>query len=187
MNTTLTFYTIGHSTHSIDEFIALLKPFGIQQLIDVRSLPGSNKFPQFNSENLAISLAQAGIDYVYQQDLGGLRKRSLAKDDRRNALWRNKSFRNYADYALSEQYLLALDHLEQQAHDKTSVIMCAEVLWWRCHRRIISDYLLMRGHNVWHIMPHQPLSQASLTTGAVIHGQHIHYPETKTQHLTPMQ
>ncbi|HEX7381595.1 MAG TPA: DUF488 domain-containing protein [Nevskiaceae bacterium] len=169
-------YTIGHSNRTIDEFIALLREAGVQRLIDIRRLPGSRACPQFDAEPFKASLAQAGIDYCWLQALGGRRGRSLPKDDARNAFWENLSFRHYADYALTPPFAEGLAQLEAFAARQRCAIMCAEAVWWRCHRRIVTDHLLARGHRVFHIMGPGQIRPASLTRGALASGGSVTYP-----------
>jgi uncharacterized protein (DUF488 family) len=144
----LTVWTVGHSTRSIEEFLSLLTSFQIQVLIDVRTFPGSRRYPQFNKERLNASLADAGIDYLHFPDLGGRRR---AKPDSLNMAWRNESFRGYADYMETEAFRAAIDRLVEVARKRHCVVMCAEALWWRCHRSLISDYLKVRDANIVHI------------------------------------
>lgn len=144
-----TIWTIGHSTHSIEQFITMLMNNDIEMLIDVRSLPGSNKFPQFNQDELKQSLADNKIEYHRISLLGGRRK---FHKDSKNDVWRNKSFRAYADYMESNEFKEGVDELIGYASKRRVAIMCAEVLWWRCHRAMISDYLKSIGWKVIHIM-----------------------------------
>lgn len=144
-----TIYTIGHSTHSIEEFIAMLEAFDIKILADIRSLPGSNKFPQFNQDNLKLSLEEVGIQYLHLTDLGGRRK---AKKDSKNTSWNNVSFRGYADYMETEQFENAVQNMEAIAEEETLAYMCSEAVWWRCHRSMVSDYLKAKNWEVFHIM-----------------------------------
>ncbi|MBS1848420.1 MAG: DUF488 domain-containing protein [Actinobacteria bacterium] len=143
-------FTIGHSTRTIDVFAAELVTHHIVTLADIRSIPGSNRFPQFNAEALAAALAEAGIDYVHLEALGGRRNRSRDIDPETNAAWRNRSFRNYADYACTQDFDAGLAELS--ACDAPICIMCAEAVPWRCHRTIVSDHLVARGHTVTHLM-----------------------------------
>ena len=141
-------YTIGHSTHSIEEFLALLKAHGIKRLIDVRTIPRSRHCPQFNKEELKQSLKEAGIGYRHMKELGGLRP---ALKDSINTGWINASFRGYADYMQTSDFQKALEKLEKMAKEKRSVLMCAEALPWRCHRSLISDALSVRKWKAFHI------------------------------------
>jgi uncharacterized protein (DUF488 family) len=143
-------WTIGHSTRTIDEFIALLKASDIKLLVDVRTLPGSKRYPQFNKEILSDLLRKAGIRYEHFPELGGRRK---ARSDSHNTAWRNASFRGYADYMETEEFHKGVQRLlDLAANAGPTAIMCAEAVWWRCHRSLISDYLKARGIEVIHIL-----------------------------------
>ena len=143
-------WTIGHSTRAIDEFISLLKENGVKLLVDVRTWPGSKRYPQFNKEALAESLTANGIRYEHFPELGGKRK---SRPDSRNTAWRNASFRGYADYMETEQFQKGIERLlEVAAQASPTAIMCAEAVWWRCHRSLIADYLKARGIEVLHIL-----------------------------------
>lgn len=144
-----TIYTIGHSTHTFDEFLAMLKSFDIELLVDIRSFPGSRKFPQFNKENLENSLPENNIEYTHLIKLGGRRK---AKPDSKNTVWRNVSFRGYADYMETGVFDEGLEELKNFALKKRTVYMCSEAVWWRCHRSMVSDALKVQGWEVIHIM-----------------------------------
>lgn len=169
-----TVYTIGHSTHSIDEFIAMLRSFDIATLVDIRSLPGSRKYPQFNKENLEISLAAAGIHYIYIKELGGRRS---VRPDSTNTRWKNPSFRGYADYMQTDAFAKAVAGLETIALRSTTAYMCAEAVWWRCHRSMVSDYLKARGWNVLHIMAASKAEQHPYTSPAKVAGIHVSYED----------
>jgi uncharacterized protein (DUF488 family) len=162
-------WTIGHSTRSIDTFISLLKANGITVLADVRTWPGSKRYPQFNKEKLSQSLGKAGIRYEHFPELGGRRK---AKPDSKNTAWRNESFRGYADYMETEEFNKGVKRLlDLAAAAGPTAIMCAEAVWWRCHRSLISDYLKVRGIEVMHILdanktePHPYTSAARIVDG----------------------
>jgi uncharacterized protein (DUF488 family) len=162
-------WTIGHSTRNVDVFISLLEENGIKLLADVRSWPGSKRYPQFNKETLAESLSAHGIRYEHFLELGGRRK---PKADSRNTAWRNVSFRGYADYMETEQFEKGVERLLTLAREAgQTAIMCAEAVWWRCHRSLISDYLKARGIKVIHILdtnkiePHPFTSAASIVDG----------------------
>ncbi len=143
-------WTIGHSTRNIDQFTALLKDNGIKLVVDVRSLPGSKRCPQFNREALAKSLKEHGIRCEHFPELGGRRK---PKKDSQNTAWRNESFRGYADYMATEQFRKGVERLLDRANEAgPAAIMCAEAVWWRCHRALISDYLKVRGIEAMHIL-----------------------------------
>lgn len=161
-----TFFTIGHSTRSLAEFADLLRDAGADLVVDVRSMPRSRTNPQFNGDALPESLAAWQIGYEHIAALGGLRGRQRAAEPSPNGYWRVKSFRNYADYALTQPFALGLSQLRDLGAQRRCAIMCAEVLWWRCHRRIITDYLLAAGDRVKHILGSSHIDDASLTPGA---------------------
>lgn len=142
-------WTIGHSTHSLEEFIEMLKSFHIQRLVDVRSFPGSRKYPHFNKDSLEISLPQKGIEYEHLKILGGRRK---AQPDSKHTVWRHPAFRAYADYMDSDDFEKGMENLEKWALEKRTAYFCSEAVWWRCHRSMISDYLKAKGWKVMHIM-----------------------------------
>jgi uncharacterized protein (DUF488 family) len=145
-------FTIGHSTRSLDELVALLRAHGVSQLADVRTVPKSRRHPHFSREALSASLPAAGISYRHFADLGGLRK---PRADSRNTGWRHPSFRGYADYMETAVFERALDELIEWAGRGTSgatAVMCAEAVWWQCHRQLIADALVARGVEVRHIM-----------------------------------
>ena len=161
-----TVFTVGHSTLPIERFLSLLATYGIGQLADVRTVPRSRTNPQFNFDSLPKSLKKAGIGYRHIARLGGLRARQKAMTQSPNTFWTNKSFQNYADYALSESFRQGLHELEVLAAEQSCVLMCAEAVWWRCHRRIIADYLLAEGYPVLHIMGLGKLEPARMTEAA---------------------
>ena len=142
-----------------------MKSFGLQVLVDVRSFPGSRRYPQFNKERLRESLAGEGVDYRHAPELGGRRR---AKPDSLNMAWRNETFRGYADYMETENFRAAIAELVQLAEERRCVIMCAEAVWWRCHRSLISDYLKASGTNVMHIMGAGKSESHPFTTAARI-------------------
>jgi uncharacterized protein (DUF488 family) len=159
-------WTIGHSTRTIDEFISLLQANQIRSLADVRTLPGSRRYPQFNKETLADSLSKVGIRYEHFPELGGRRK---PRDDSRNLAWRNASFRGYADYMETEEFQKGVKRLLDFAADAgPTAIMCAEAVWWRCHRSLISDYLKARGVEVMHIVDANKTQSHPYTSAAKI-------------------
>ncbi|MDQ3072602.1 MAG: DUF488 domain-containing protein [Bacteroidota bacterium] len=145
----LRIWTIGHSTRTIEGFMELLKRSKIQQLVDVRSYPGSRRYPHFNREALAGYLAEAGIAYIHSKDLGGRRK--PAANSKNNA-WRNDAFRGYADYMETGTFHEAIRELKTLAETTNTAYMCSEALWWKCHRSLISDYLKAEGWEIQHIM-----------------------------------
>ena len=159
-------FTIGHSTRPIAEFIALLRESAVDLLVDVRAIPGSRHNPQFGAEPLGAALAAAGIEYRHMPALGGRRHSRKDAAPSPNGLWRNAAFRAYADYALTAPFQAALAELLALARSRRCAIMCAEAVWWRCHRRIITDYLLAAGESVGHIMAPHAVEQARLTIGA---------------------
>ena len=161
-----TIYTIGHSTHPLKEFIGILQNHGVEFLVDVRTIPRSRTNPQFNKDSVPVPLKTAGIDYRHIAELGGLRSRQKSVIDSPNTLWENKSFRNYADYAMTETFRKGLEELKNIAAESTCAIMCAEAVWWRCHRRIIADYLMAQGYPVLHIMGIDKDTPAKMTEGA---------------------
>ena len=160
------FFTIGHSTRHIDAFIALLAQSQIEWLADIRTIAASRRNPQFEQAALAAALGQHGVGYEHVAALGGLRGRSKTVARETNAFWTNESFRNYADYALSSPFRTALELLIEAGHARRCVLMCAEAVWWRCHRRIVADHLLARGESVFHIMGPGHVEPARLTAGA---------------------
>ncbi|HMH42297.1 MAG TPA: DUF488 domain-containing protein [Pyrinomonadaceae bacterium] len=168
MRNQISVWTVGHSTLSIEDFIDRLKSFEIQLLADVRSYPGSRRYPHFNKEKLKISLAEAGIRYEHFPDLGGRRR---ARPDSLNIAWRNESFRGYADYMETNEFREGIERLLDVASTQRIAIMCSEAVWWRCHRSMISDYLKVKGTEVNHIMamgkaePHPFTSAAAIVDG----------------------
>ncbi len=162
----MTVYTIGHSTRTIADFGALLNEAGIQLVADVRAIPRSRTNPQFNSDVLPASLADFGIGYRHIPELGGRRHRPRGAPPSPNTFWRNESFRNYADYAATATFNVGFTRLRELTDLQRCAIMCSEALWWRCHRRIISDYLLARGIQVLHIMGPHKIEPATLTPAA---------------------
>lgn len=158
-------FTIGHSKRSVGELVALLREAAADLVADVRAFPRSRANPQFNGPALQEELAAAGIDYRYLPALGG--RRHGRKAESPNMLWRNESFRAYADYAGTAEFRAGLAELCALAGEHRCAVMCAEVLWWRCHRRIIADYLLAAGLEVVHILGPDNLTPAALTPGAL--------------------
>ena len=145
-------WTVGHSTRSLESFVELLEQYGIQAIADIRRFPGSRRLPQYTSENLRASLADHGISYVWLEGLGGRRK---APPGPTTSAWRNASFRGYAEHLQSEEFAGGLQQLLSLAAQQRTAIMCAEVLWWRCHRPIVSDVLKLSGIEVLHIQDAQ--------------------------------
>jgi uncharacterized protein (DUF488 family) len=162
------FFTVGHSTRPISEFVELLRQADAQFVVDVRTIPRSRANPQFNSDRLRLSLSESSIGYEHIAELGGLRPLNPNVFRSMNAFWKNSSFHNYADYAMSDSFQTGLRRLRQLGHAKRTAIMCAEAVWWRCHRRIISDYLLSAGDQVFHILGRDRIERATLTPEAVV-------------------
>jgi uncharacterized protein (DUF488 family) len=160
------FYTIGHSKLSVAEFNGLLTAAGADFVVDVRAFPRSRSNPQFNADTLPLALAASGIGYEHMPELGGRRGRQADVPPERNALWTNASFHNYADYAEGAAFRAGFDRLIALGRQRRCAVMCAEAVWWRCHRRIIADYLIGRGERVLHIMPDGRIATAEVTPGA---------------------
>jgi hypothetical protein len=161
-------YTIGHSTRSVSEFIEILQAFSVTRLVDIRSISRSRHNPQFNLDVLPAALEGAGIAYVHLAALGGLRPRIKCVKECVNAGWERRPFHNYADYAETAPFREGLRELLEMAARETCAIMCAEVVWWRCHRRIVTDHVLSRGVPVVHLFTRTKGEPASVTSFAVI-------------------
>lgn len=166
-------HTIGHSTRPFDEFVAVLRAYDIEVVADVRTVPKSRRNPQFHIDSLSQALPAAGIDYVHLKALGGLRH---TRPDSPNGGWRNESFRGYADYLQTPEFAAGLDELLGLAEERRTVIMCAEAVPWRCHRSLIGDALLVRGHEVVDIYDERTAKPETLTSFAVVDGLRITYP-----------
>ena len=170
---TVTLYTIGHSTRAQADFLALLRAHEIATLVDIRAFPASRRLPHFNRENLEAALRAEGINYVGMKALGG--RRGKQREDSPNVALRNPSFRNYADYMLTSEFQTAAQELEKLAADSRTAIMCAEAVFFRCHRILVSDYFALRGHQVLHIQdagtarPHKVTEAARLIDEQVIY------------------
>ena len=173
-------YTIGHSTRPIEEFLSILKAHRIAQLVDVRTIPRSRRNPQFNREALAASLEAAGIEYHHLPGLGGLRH---AKPDSINTAWRNASFRGYADYMQTEAFGKNLEQLIELAASKSTAIMCAEAVPWRCHRSLVADALVARGIAATEILSETKAQPHSMTPFARVEGQQVTYPGGGSRNL----
>jgi uncharacterized protein (DUF488 family) len=169
-------YTVGHSTRTIDEFTELLIAAEIRTVVDVRSSPSSRKFPHFSRDRLSRALESIQIRYVYCAALGGHREKSKIIPAETNAFWQHQSFHNYADYAMSEAFRAGLGRLVETSRLSLTAIMCAEAVWWRCHRRIIADYLISRGISVRHILGPGKIVEAQMTPSAERRGVIIGYP-----------
>ncbi len=168
-----TLYTIGHSTRTLEELIAALRGHSIQTLVDIRSFPMSRRLPHFNRESLEKSLPEAGTKYVWMKELGGRRKK--IRDDSPNVALRSPSFRNYADYMLTAEFQRAIADLITIAEHSRTAYMCAERVYFRCHRMLVSDWLVAHGHEVLHIddtcqaKPHKLTTEAHLIDGQLIY------------------
>jgi uncharacterized protein (DUF488 family) len=161
-------FTIGHSTHSLEQFVALLGRHDVKVVADVRRFPGSRKFPQFNRDALALSLPQTGVDYRWIEALGG-RRTSKGDASSENLGLRNESFRSYADYMATEPFREGVSQLLGEGERKRTAFMCSEGWYWRCHRRLVSDYLLANGFAVHHIMPNGEPSRRDFLFGELNH------------------
>jgi uncharacterized protein (DUF488 family) len=168
-----TIYTIGHSTRPLDDLIAALKAHDINTLVDIRSFPMSRRMPHFNRDSLELSMPESGINYVWEKRLGGRRKK--IREDSPNTAIRNDSFRNYADYMLTEEFRTAARELIERAERERPAIMCAERVYFHCHRMMVSDWLAAHGHTVLHIdatgpaRPHRLMAEARIIGDDVIY------------------
>jgi uncharacterized protein (DUF488 family) len=169
-----TVWTIGHSTRSLEEFLALLHSFQITILVDIRNFPGSRRYPHFNKESLELSLPRQGIRYVHLKELGGRRKPS---EHSKNTAWRHTAFRGYADYMETDEFRSAMDRLQEMAREQFTAYMCSEAVWWRCHRSLVSDYLKWKGWTVLHIMDSNKATEHPFTKPARIVNGDLHYDE----------
>jgi uncharacterized protein (DUF488 family) len=169
----MTLFTIGHSTRPFDEFLALLRAHGVVQVADVRTVPKSRRHPQFAREALERALPEAGVSYRHFADLGGLRK---PQADSRNTAWRHDSFRGYADHMETAAFERGVEELMAWSASGPTTIMCAEAVWWRCHRQLIADALVARGVEVRHIMSAGSAPAHSLTSFARVDGGRVNYP-----------
>lgn len=168
----MTIFTIGHSTRSAEAFSALLRRSGVQRVYDIRALPGSHRYPQFNSEALADQLRSVGIAYEHHPELGGRRRPSPNSPP---TAWRNESFRGYADYMRTDAFRHAIDQLVMAGRATPTAIMCSEAVPWRCHRNLVSDALVAKGVDVQHILDAKT-SPHTLTSFAVVEHQEVSYP-----------
>jgi uncharacterized protein (DUF488 family) len=176
-----TLFTIGHSTHPIERFLELLSEHRIAMLADIRSFPSSRKWTQFNQADLARSVAGAGIEYRWLKRLGG--RRHGVRPDSPHISWTHPAFRSYADYMDGEEFARGIQELSAIASEAATAIMCSEGLWWRCHRRLVSDQMLTLGWNVMHILPTGKLAQHSLTEFARIADGRLIYDRMLTPDL----
>ena len=166
-------FTVGHSTHPLEALVRLLERHDVRLLADVRTAPRSRRTPQFNTEALAEALPAAGIGYEHLPALGGWRK---PRPGSPNDGWRNTSFRGYADHMASEEFAAGLERLTALGAERRTAIMCAEAVWWRCHRRLVADALAIRGWDVQHIGADGRVAPHELTPFAAVEGEAISYP-----------
>jgi uncharacterized protein (DUF488 family) len=170
-----TIFTIGHSTRELADFSRVLQAHDVRLLEDIRAFPMSRRHPYFNRERLELWLPEIGCDYLWEKDLGGRRGRQMPDGQSPNPALRNPSFRNYADYMLSDTFAQAIHRLVQHAEKRNTAIMCAEQLYFRCHRMLVSDYLVSHGHSVLHILDEKPPKQHVLTREArLLDGQLVY-------------
>ena len=169
-------YTIGHSNRPFDDFTSMLASAAVRRVVDVRRFPRSRANPRYNDDALSGTLPERQIGYTIIPELGGRRPGRSAVPPEVNAYWQNQSFHAYADYAMGEAFAAGLDRLLDLGREERCAIMCAEAVWWRCHRRIIADYLLLRGWTVLHIMGRGRMEPASMTPVAVPDGDRLTYP-----------
>ncbi|OAI45926.1 hypothetical protein AYO44_12270 [Planctomycetaceae bacterium SCGC AG-212-F19] len=177
-------FTIGHSNLPLDQFLGLLAQYRIEALVDIRRFPSSRKFPHFNQKNLAAALNEPGIEYHWMEALGGRRPKSEADESSPNLGLENESFRNYADYMLTEPFREAVAKLLEIAGHKRIALMCAESVYWRCHRRLVSDFLLANGIAVQHIFPKGELRPHQPTPGAKSDAGKVTYPAAQRSLFT---
>lgn len=174
------FYTVGHSTHPLADFVGLLQDASVTLVADVRAMPRSWTNPQYNHDVLPQSLAPFSIGYEHIVALGGRRGKVRSTLPNVNSFWQNESFHNYADYAMGRQFHAGLVRLRELGRTESCAIMCAEALWWRCHRRIIADYLVATGEKVFHIMGRGHIERAQLSQAAHYDASGIlTYPDNK--------
>jgi len=169
-------FTVGHSTRTIPEFVEILRSGSVQLVIDVRSVPRSRTNPQYNFDVLGEELEPWQIAYDRIPELGGLRGRAHDIDPAINGYWTNQSFHNYADHALGDTFPVGLEQLMEISAERSTAIMCSEAVWWRCHRRIIADYLLLNGRDVGHLMAAGRVTPATMTPGARARDGRLVYP-----------
>lgn len=167
---TPTFYTLGHSNRRIEAFIGLLEDSGVRGVADVRAFAHSRAMPQFDGEALGAALAAHGRAYRHFPALGGRRSRSVGVAPEANAWWENRSFHNYADYATTPAFRAGLAELMAWEEGRPAAVVCAEAVWWRCHRRIIADYLMAAGCTVFHLLGEGAVKPAEMTPGVVARG-----------------
>ncbi|HEX8448508.1 MAG TPA: DUF488 domain-containing protein [Allosphingosinicella sp.] len=170
------FFTIGHSTRTIEDFVQLLRAGEVRTVLDIRKVPRSRHNPQYNADSLAAALAPYQIAWDRIPALGGLRSRMSEVPPERNGWWENRSFHNYADHALSEDFRAGLEALVALGRDRPVAMMCSEAVWWRCHRRIVADHLIARGETVFHLMDGGRAEPARLSVGASVEDGRVAYP-----------
>jgi uncharacterized protein (DUF488 family) len=173
----MTLFTIGHSTHSLDDFVAMLRAHGVERLVDVRTVPRSKHNPQFNRDTFSEALHNRHFSYRHLKSLGGLRH---PRPDSTNTAWRNDSFRGYADYMQTPEFEEGLEQLIDLANEKPTAIMCAESVPWRCHRSLIADALIARGHEVQDIMSVTSAKPHKLNPMAKVRAKRVTYPGHQT-------
>ena len=167
-------WTIGHSTRTLEQFVSMLHSFDIKILADIRSYPDSRHYPHFNKENLESYLPGNNIEYIHLKSLGGRRQ---AKHDSKNTAWKNASFRGYADYMETNEFIKGIQQLEDIAMKQRTAYMCSEAVWWRCHRSLVSDYLKLKGWKVYHIMDIKKSTEHTYTSPAKIVDGKLSYGE----------
>ena len=173
----LPFFSIGHSNRPLEELVELLRAAGIELVADIRAFPRSRTNPQFNEDTLPGALSGFDMSYEHVSALGGRRGKKRSVPLEVNGFWTNASFHNYADYALSPDFQAGLEHLIEEGRKRRCAMMCSEAVWWRCHRRIVTDHLIARGETVFHIMGRGRVERARLTPGAVVQsGYTVVYP-----------
>jgi uncharacterized protein (DUF488 family) len=170
------FFSVGHSSRTIEDFVQLLRLAEVETVADIRSFPSSRSNPQFNRDVLPYRLAAFRLAYVHVPELGGRRGRSRDVPPEVNSLWDNQSFHNYADYALSAGFRAGLERLVALGRTARCAMMCSEAVWWRCHRRIVADHLIARGERVLHLMGRDRIEPATMTPGARVTEGAVTYP-----------
>lgn len=174
---TLPFLTIGHSTRTIPEFVELLRAGEVAMVVDIRTVPKSRTNPHYNEDALGKALAEYQIGHCRVAELGGLRKKQREVPPEVNGWWENRSFHNYADHALSDDFARGLEALVALGRERRTAMMCSEAVWWRCHRRLVADWLIARGETVLHLMDKGRVVPATLSQGAVVsEGGRVTYP-----------
>lgn len=168
-----TIYTVGHSTHALDTFVTLLRSHEIQQIADVRLIPKSGRYPHFSDHTLPRRLAEHDIGYAHFRDLGGRRR---PRPDSPNTAWRVEAFRGYADYMQTVTFESAVTALLAFAANGRTAVMCAEAVWWQCHRRLLADFLIVRRIHVFHVLPTGPAKAHELSEFAHVEGRTVTYP-----------